>query len=686
VQAVGEFIIFADLLSFNHATKEISMYRYSARLRILALLLPIVLGASYSHAQTPKMKPLTVVSPTQTYEGILIVRWADPHPLLGSGGETRYALALADGSILSLQLTAQDGVAQFYFNKRVIVSGRAVAKRATSTSPAVETIEVDTIAPSPMHSAAPNVSASVVGTKKVIFLLVKFQSEAAVPHPPVFYTDLTNPSTPPAGEVFPATINGFFLKTSYNQFSWVGSVGGVGGVGAPGGWLTLPHPKSYYAPCGWTGECANVEALGDDATALGRAQGIVFTDYDNINFVLSNDLDCCAYGGGYFSSVDSKVYGATWEPPWGQETGVYSHEMGHSLGLPHSGWVYYAYDSPWDIMSNRVEASGVTCGSYASVNDGMTNSLRCTEPGDGYIAAHKDYLGWIPVANQVQTDNTPGSGVNVNLEGASLPLSSGLKMIKICLAGFSCTGSSARYLTVEARVKGLGTTSQYDNGIYGEGLIIHNVQMDRPSIGGPCFFNNQSGWAVPIDSTPGDYDSTNCNEGGRTFPNYALYNAQWAPGQTYTNGTTIQVLSRTGSSFNVSVATSGGGATAASFYVLTPCRLIDTRNANGTYGGPSLNAGVTRNFPVIGQCGIPTGVTSLSINVTSVSAASSGWLTLFPGPAGAQLPPVSTVNYASGKTLANNAILRVAADGTINVFNSGPFGVHFIVDVNGYFK
>jgi len=672
---------------FNRAWKGMSMHQHSARLKILTLLLPIVFGSNVSFAQKPATKHVTVVSPTQTYEGILNVVWGDPHKDLDSGGETRYTLALPDGTRLPLRLTAQDGVAQFYFNKRVVVSGRSVPNPATSTSPGGETIEVDTIAPSPMLSGAPNVSASVSGTKKVLFLLAKFQGEAAVPHPPVFYTDLTNPSTPPAGEVFPATINGFFLKTSYNQFSWVGSVGGVGGLGAPGGWLTLPHPKSYYAPCGWSSSCADISGLAADAMALGRAQGIVFTNFDNINFVLSNDLDCCAWGGGYFDPVDSKVYGATWEPPWGQDAAVYVHEMGHSLGLPHSGWVYAAYDSPWDMMSNSyASATVVDCGSYASVNSSGTNTMQCREPGDGYIAAHKDYLGWIPGANQVQTDNTPGSAVNVNLEGASLPLSSGLKMIKICLAPFSCTGSSARYLTVEARVKGQGATSQYDNGIYGEGLIIHSVQMDRPPISGPCFFNSQSGWAVPIDSTPGDYDSTNCNAGGRTFPNYGLYNAQWTPGQTYTNGTSIQVLSRTSSSFNVSVSTAGGGGPPASLYLLTPCRLIDTRNANGPYGGPSLSSGATRNFQVVGQCGIPAGATSLSINVTSVSSASAGWLTLFPGPSSAPLPAVSTINYATGKTRANNAILRVASDGTINVFNSGPFGAHFIVDVNGYFK
>lgn len=202
----------------------------------------------------------------------------------------------------------------------------------------------------------------MLGTKRVIYLLVKFSDDSAVPHPPVFYTGMTNPDTPPSGEVFPTTLNGFFKKTSANQFSWLADVGGVGGVGASGGWLTLPHPKSYYAPCGWSSVCANLSGLSNDATALGRSQGIDFKVYDNINFVLSNDLDCCAWGGNYFSSVDSKSDGATWEPPWGQNTSTYAHEMGHSIGLPHSGRVYYAYDSPWDVMSSIQVINGVNCG------------------------------------------------------------------------------------------------------------------------------------------------------------------------------------------------------------------------------------------------------------------------------------------------------------------------------------
>src|SRR4029079_17080289 len=102
----------------------------------------------------------------------------------------------------------------------------------------------------------------------------------------------------------------------------------------------------------------------------------------------------------------------------------------------------------------------------------------------------------------------------------------------------------------------LGPTSQFDNAIPGEGIIIHEVLLDRPAVSGPCFFNNQSGWAVPIDATPGDYDSATCTTGARVYPNYGLYNGQWNPGQTYINNTyglSIAVLGRTDPTFLVAV-------------------------------------------------------------------------------------------------------------------------------------
>jgi hypothetical protein len=253
----------------------------------------------------------------EQFEGTLLIVWGDPHPDLGAGGEVRYSVALPDGRVFPLRLAGQESVSASDFGKRIIVSGRRVARPSTIADTATEVIEVQTIARI-QTQLDDRTDQAVLGTRRVIYLLTRFSDDLAVPHPPGFYTDMTNPDTPPAGAPFPATLNGFFKKTSWDQFSWLADVGGAGGVGASGGWLILPHPKIYYAPCGWFSTCANLTALSDDATTLGRAQGIDFTVYDNINFVLSNDLDCCIWGGSYFSSVDSKSYGATWASPLGQ--------------------------------------------------------------------------------------------------------------------------------------------------------------------------------------------------------------------------------------------------------------------------------------------------------------------------------------------------------------------------------
>jgi len=47
----------------------------------------------------------------------------------------------------------------------------------------------------------------------------------------------------------------------------------------------------------------------------------------------------------------------------------------------------------------------------------------------------------------------------------------------------------------------------------------------------------------------------------------------------------------------------------------------------------------------------------------------------------------STINFSAGQTRANNAILPLALDGTGLKFKGGSTGsLHFILDVNGYFK
>ena len=113
----------------------------------------------------------------------------------------------------------------------------------------------------------------------------------------------------------------------------------------------------------------------------------------------------------------------------------------------------------------------------------------------------------------------------------------------------------------------------------------------------------------------------------------------------------------------------------ADFFTVTPCRLVDTRNAAGPSGGPALTPGAIRSFPVTGGvCGIPSTAIAVSVNLTVTQPAAQGYLILYPGDA-AGPPLASNINFTPGLTRANNAIVLLATNGgTINVKN-GSAGI-----------
>lgn len=137
----------------------------------------------------------------------------------------------------------------------------------------------------------------------------------------------------------------------------------------------------------------------------------------------------------------------------------------------------------------------------------------------------------------------------------------------------------------------------------------------------------------------------------------------------------------------VAPGTSSCGTLALSFYTLTPCRVFDTRVANGPLGGPVMTSGASRDFPLTTSgCGIPASAVALSGNFTVTGGTNPGSLI---GYAKGTSPPITAIiDWSAGQTRANNAIIRLGTSGSITVKPTlNPNGtVHVIFDVNGYFK
>jgi hypothetical protein len=123
---------------------------------------------------------------------------------------------------------------------------------------------------------------------------------------------------------------------------------------------------------------------------------------------------------------------------------------------------------------------------------------------------------------------------------------------------------------------------------------------------------------------------------------------------------------------------------------VTPCRIVDTRNAGGV-----IAAGLTRTFDVdnttsfAGQggvatpCGIPYGVASaVAMTITVTQPSAWGWFTAW---GLGTMPLSSVINYAANETLANTTIVPVVpgAGNDFSLYSSAT--AHAIIDVVGYY-
>lgn len=125
-----------------------------------------------------------------------------------------------------------------------------------------------------------------------------------------------------------------------------------------------------------------------------------------------------------------------------------------------------------------------------------------------------------------------------------------------------------------------------------------------------------------------------------------------------------------------------GSANAQRYYAVGPCRLLDTRQAAGEFGGPVLTAGQSRGFRLpLAACGLPTTAAAYALNATVVPETTLSFLTLWPS--GAPQPLVSTLNALDDLIVANAAIVPAGTAGAVSSYVTN--GTHLILDANGYF-
>jgi hypothetical protein len=122
--------------------------------------------------------------------------------------------------------------------------------------------------------------------------------------------------------------------------------------------------------------------------------------------------------------------------------------------------------------------------------------------------------------------------------------------------------------------------------------------------------------------------------------------------------------------------------TGLTFVPVTPCRVADTRNPAGAFGGPSLVGNATREFDIPNSaCNIPATAQAYSVNATVVPHGFLGFLTAFP--CGQTLPLASTLNATDGRVKAAAAIVPAGTNGGLCFFSTND--TDLVLDINGYF-
>ena len=123
------------------------------------------------------------------------------------------------------------------------------------------------------------------------------------------------------------------------------------------------------------------------------------------------------------------------------------------------------------------------------------------------------------------------------------------------------------------------------------------------------------------------------------------------------------------------------------YYPVTPTRIIDTGTGLGTGKVAKVAPGGDVTLKIAGDGPVSELAEAAEVNITATGGTRGGFITAHNG--GPFTTNSSTLNYAPGQTVANNAIVAISnvsnSFGEITLHNSSAGSVNLSVDVSGYF-